>query len=142
MKGMTTSSIVAIAALTAFGADGVAAQETWQLAQVNGNALPFVTDTDDDGCREEVTSGTLTLAADDTWRLELTEREVCGNDVDEEIEDEDGRFTEANNAVRFLDDDGDPEDGNDIDDIANATRSGNTLTVTNGDGGVTLVFRD
>ncbi|HEX6587415.1 MAG TPA: hypothetical protein VF039_00220 [Longimicrobiales bacterium] len=139
--------IIAIAAtIVAFDAQAAAAQqaETWQLAEVNGAALPAVVETDDDGCRDEVVSGTLTLSTGGMWKLTTNEREVCGNRVEEETEEEDGRYTVQGETIRFDDDDDDADDDDgsddDVDDFVSATRSGTTLTVRL-EGDRTLVFR-
>ena len=140
--------IIAIAAtLVALDAQSAAAQqaETWQLAEVNGAALPTVVETDDDGCRDEVVSGTLTLSADGKWKLTTNEREVCGNRIEEETEEEDGRYTVQGETIRFDDDDADDADDDDasdddVDDFVSASRSGSTLTVRL-EGERTLVFR-
>ena len=144
MKNIIAAGVIALVTLSAGEA---AAQETWQLAQINGSALPFVTDQDDDGCREEVVSGTLTLGTDGRWTLATNEREVCGDKVEEETEEEDGRFSADGDALRFTDEDDDDDssddddDGDDFDDLANGTRAGNTLTVRSGDGSTTVVFQ-
>ena len=140
MKSIITTGIVALLAL---GANEAEAQqnETWRLTQVNGAALPAVTDTDDDGCREEVTAGTLTLESDGRWTLEVREREVCASNTEEETEKEDGRYSVQADAIAFTDDDGDTEDGYDVDDIAHGARAGSTLTVRTGGGETTLVFQ-
>lgn len=140
MKSITTSAVVAILAL---GASDAAAQDgqIWRLSQVDGNALPHVVDQDDDGCREEIVAGTLTLHADGRWVLETQEREICGNEVEDETEEEDGRYEVQGETVRFADDDGEVEtDGNDVDDIAQGTRNAATLTVRSGGGDRVLVF--
>ena len=140
MKSIITIGIVA---LTAVAANDASAQssETWRLSQVDGAALPAVVEQDDEGCREEVLSGTLTLEADGRWKLETVERETCGNEVEEETEDEDGRYTVQDGAIRFGDDDGDVEtDGNDIDDVARGERTATTLTVRTGDDSRVLLF--
>ena len=144
-NGIITLGIVA---LTAFAAGDAAAQESWQLAQVNGGALPVVTEQDEDGCRDEIVAGTLTLNGDGTWRLETTEREVCGDNVEDDAEREDGRFTRDASGIRFTDDDGDEEDADDqtgdddvdVEDFVSATVAGGTMTVRLDDGN-TLTFR-
>ena len=140
MKTIITTGIVALLALGAHDAEAQQ-NETWRLTQVNGAALPAVTDEDDDGCSEEVVAGTLTLQSGGEWELELNEREVCGNDVEEETEKEDGRYAVQADGIHFTDDDGDTEDGDDVDDMAHGTRAGQTLTVRSGRGNTVLVFQ-
>lgn len=109
--------IIALAAVVAgfplAGAqlDGqTAAQDRiYRLVSVDGQPLP-VTVEEEDGCREEVAEATLTLRESGEWRLEVAEREVCGDAVDEEeTDDEAGRYTTEGDTVRFLDDDADDE---------------------------------
>ncbi len=140
MKSITTSAVIAVLTLSA--SDTAAqSEETWRLSQVDGNALPHVVDQDDDGCREEVVSGALTLHADGRWTLVTQEREVCGSEIEDETEEEDGRYEAQGETVRFADEDGDVEtDGDDVDDIAHGTRNGSTLTVRTGGGDRVLVF--
>ena len=119
--------------------------EMYQLVQVDGSDLPAVFE-EDGQCREEIVSGTLTLAADGTWSLDILERDVCGDRIDEGREREDGRYTVAGDEITFLDEDGDPEDTDenkrpDIDDLISGTRDGDTLTVLLDDGRTQLVFR-
>jgi len=142
--GIITLGIVA---LTAVSVGGASAQETWQLAQVNGSSLPAVVEQDDDGCRDEVVAGTLTLDVDGTWSLETSEREVCGDRVEEDSETEDGRYTREASAIRFTDEDGDEEDsdddaddGVDVEDFVSGTVEAAALTVRLDDGN-TLTFR-
>lgn len=143
------ASLVATAAvlLTAGGAGAqVASQETYQLAQVAGQALPVVTEENGD-CRDELSAATLTLDTDGTWTLVTTEREVCGQDVDEDEDREDGRYTVDGQTIHFTDDDGNvaTADGDDseleVDDLVHATRTADGLTVQVADGDTQLQFR-
>jgi hypothetical protein len=69
MKSFITIGIVALTAVAA-GEGSAQTSETWRLSQVDGAALPAVVEQDDDdGCREELVSGTLTLEADGRWKL-------------------------------------------------------------------------
>lgn len=143
------ASFVAAAAV-AGTADGAAAQvateETYQLAQVAGQALPVVTEENDE-CRDELAAATLTLATDGTWTLVTTEREVCGQESDEDEDQEDGRYTVAGQTIHFTDDDGDTPtaDGDDseleVDDLVEGTRTADGLTVRVADGNTQLQFR-
>lgn len=141
-------------ALVAGGASA-AAQEapspaTYRLVEVAGGALPAVLE-EADACREEVLGGTLTLEADGRWTLVTTEREVCGDAVEEEEEREDGTYEVDGDAIRFLDDDvdesDDPEDGADdageieLEDLSSGTRTDAGLTIRLEDGETVLVFR-
>ena len=42
----------------------------------------------------------LTLNADSTWKLERTERDVCGNKTEEETETETGRYRLTGSNMR------------------------------------------
>jgi hypothetical protein len=105
---------------------------TYTLASVDGRALPAVVETDG-ACRDELVSGTLTLA-DGTWTLETVERELCeGQAAREDRETERGRYTLSGTAVTFAagqedaDDADDADDANeadDADDAADARPSG------------------
>ena len=126
----------------------VSAEETWELTRVGSSGLPATVDNDDDGCTEEVVSGTLTLATDGTWRLVTNEREVCGNDTDNDRDSETGRYTMSGDQITFLDDDGNAEDidnddrstSPDIEDLVSGTRNGDTMTVQIDDGRTELTF--
>ncbi len=161
----TNAAMTFSVALVALSAQPVSAQqaETWQLAEVNGMALPALIEQDGENCREEVTSGSLTLESDGGWTLVTQEREVCGDKVEEDSEEEDGRYSTQGVTVTFTegdddtddddaddddtddddadDDDGDDDDRGDADDLASGTRSGSTLTVRLEDGNTVLLFR-
>jgi len=140
---------------------------TYTLAQVEGRALPAVVETDG-ACRDELVTGTLTLA-DGTWMLETVERELCdGQAPREDRETERGRYTLSAGTVAFTADDvaddadedaadaddaTDDEDDDDarsgaaadgadvdIDEPASGTVDGGTLTVRLREG-QTVVFR-
>lgn len=146
------STATAVAALFAFHVSGAPAQEneTWSLVEVGGEALPIVVDQEDD-CREELIAGTLTVDADGTWTFVTREREICGDDVEVSEDREEGRHVLDGETVRFLDEDGEPqddEDGDDdedgeldVEDLTIGTRSGATMTVEVADGTGTLLFR-
>lgn len=131
------------------GASAQSADEVYELVQVDGNALPATVADDDEGCVQEVMSATLTLAADNTWRIETHMREVCGNDAEEDRDTETGRFTVDGNTITFADDDGTPEDSDendraaapDLEDLLTATRTQDGLVVTLDDGRTKLTFR-
>ena len=129
-------------------AQAVSAEETYRLVQVAGTALPTVVEEDDDGCREEVLAGTLTLETDGDWKLVTRERETCGNDVEEEEDTEEGEYRIEGSAIRFVEEDDDDDDDDadetedvDLDDLATGTRTSDGLTITLEDGETTLVFR-
>lgn len=134
---------------------------TYTLAQVEGRALPAVVETDG-ACRDELVSGTLTLA-DGAWTLETVERELCdGQAPREDRETERGRYTLSGGTVAFTADDAgedadDADDGDadddgartggaadgadvDVDEPASGTVDGGTLTVRLREG-QTVVFR-
>lgn len=121
----------------------------YRLATVDGQPLP-VTVEEEEGCREEVTAATLTLGDDGTWRLEVTERETCGDAVEEKTETEEGTYTAEGETLRFAeadddaddpDDDAEDEDDDlDLDDFEVATLGADGLIVQL-EGGRAAVFR-
>ena len=131
------------------GASAQSADEVYELVQVDGNALPATVADDDEGCVQEVMSATLTLAADNTWRIETHKREVCGHDAEDDRDTATGRFTVDGNTITFADDDGTPEDSDendraaapDLEDLLTATRTQDGLVVTLDDGRTKLTFR-
>ena len=139
-------SAIAIDATPA-SAQAVSAEETYRLVQVSGTALPALVEADDDGCREEILAGTLTLETDGDWELTLSERETCGDDVEQDEDTEEGEYRVEGSTIRFVendddDDDDAEEDGDrDLDDLATGTRTGDGLTVTLGDGETVLRVR-
>jgi len=145
------------AALVAGGASAAAQEapssDTYRLVEVAGAPLPAVLE-DGDTCREEVLAGSLTLEADGRWTLVTTEREVCGDAVEDEEEREDGTYEVDGDAIRFLDDDegededpdGDADDADDageieLEDLSSGTRTDAGLTIRLEDGETILVFR-
>lgn len=150
-KHETKIAIAALAAAgmgvtaTAFAQGRTAAAEVYRLTEVNGGALPVVVE-QDERCREELLGGTLTLETDGRWRLMTQEREVCGADVEAEEESEDGIFTREGQTIRFLEEDGEPNDdegdeGIDAENLSVGTVAGGALTVRLADGATTLTFR-
>ena len=116
---------------------------TWELAQIDGNALPAVLDQDGD-CREEVVSATLTIAPDSTWRLESNERDVCPNKTEDDPQTETGRWRVDGNNIEMLDKAGKSqrdESGDDLDDVSTGTIDGDTLTLKLGKTDKVVTFR-
>ena len=144
VAAMATSAVLAISPGDA--AAQVSAQETWQLAEVAGAALPVVTEENED-CRDELHSATLTLHTDGRWTLVTTEREVCGQNSEDDEDTEEGRYTVEGDVIRFTDEDGEPaqDDGDDseleVDDLVQATRTADGLLVRVADDGTELRFR-
>ena len=153
MQNRTATLILAGLAYGVFGtaapaaAQAVSQDETFRLIQVAGKALPAVIE-EEDGCREEVVSGTLTLKADGIWILVAQEREVCGDRVEEEEEREEGKYSIEGSSIRFVDDDSDgdaeeddTDDDLDLDDMTTGTRTAEGLTVRLKGSDAVLVFR-
>ena len=115
---------------------------SYALYQVNGQPLPVVTD-EENGCREEVLAATLIIEANGDWRMDYTERETCGTEVEEDEEDESGRYITEGNTIIFSDDDesDSPADEIDIDELGIGTLSGDVLSVTLEDRRTVLSFR-
>ena len=153
MQNRTATLILAGLAYGVLGTAAPAAaqaasqDETFRLIQVAGKALPAVIE-EEDGCREEVVSGTLTLKADGIWILVAQEREVCGDRVEEEEEREEGKYSIEGSSIRFVDDDSDgdaeeddTDDDLDLDDMTTGTRTAEGLTVRLKGSDAVLVFR-
>lgn len=153
MQNRTATLILAGLAYGVLGTAAPAAaqaasqDETFRLIQVAGKALPAVIE-EEDGCREEVVSGTLTLKADGIWILVTQEREVCGDRVEEEDEREEGKYSIEGSLIRFVDDDcdgdadeDDTDDDLDLDDMTTGTRTAEGLTVRLKGSDAVLVFR-
>ena len=142
-KRVSTISMAA-AALVAVSADAQAqtsATGTFTLATVNDQALPQATETNT-RCREEIVSGTITLANNGDWEFAYVERETCGTDVEEDRERESGDYTLQGQSVRFSDDTDDFEaDDLDVDELGVGVLSAAGLTITLQDGRTVLFFR-
>ena len=122
---------------------GAAPSGVWLLTRIGGEELPAMVEVDG-GCREEVTVAVLTFEANNAWHLEWTEREICGDKVDEESESETGVFTFSGNNVELLDGRGmtqQEDSGDDLDDLSTGTLAGNTLTLRLGKTDRTATFR-
>lgn len=154
MKNRMTIIAVAAVGIGAVSTAAVATQaapeaETFRLVEINGAGLPALVE-EEDGCREEIVAGAITLEADGDWVLITREREVCGGRVEEEEEErEEGTYEAEGDDIRFFDDDDDDahddaEDDDheevDVDDLATGSRAADGLTVRLEDGG-TLTFR-
>lgn len=152
MAGLGAAAIVVAVERSGAQAGGPQAS-TWTLAQVDGRDLPAMVETED-ACRDEVVSGTLTLA-ESTWTLETVDRETCeGREPSEERDTESGTYTRSGQTLAFTDDDGDGPDATDddaaeaadevddvdVDELATGTEQGGTLTIQLHEGH-TLVFR-
>ena len=139
---MTTAAVsVALAAAYA-GAQERAQAGAYRLVSFAGRALPTVVE-EEDGCREEVLSATLTLEAGGRWVLASRERETCGTVVEEEDDSESGTYSANGTALRFTeaDDDDTPDDDVDLDELGSGTLAGGELTVRLTDERTVLVFR-
>lgn len=123
--------------------------ERYRLVEVAGTALPAEVEKEW-GCREYVTRGALTLGADSSWSLRTTRREVCGDRVEVEHDDDDGIYKREGETLHFLDDDGRANTDSewrigtdiDLDELRTGIiGKGGTLTVQLADDETTLVFR-
>jgi hypothetical protein len=147
---MSSTQLLALAggvlvgsALLATPVDAQSVAGTWELVQVSGKALPAVLEVEGD-CREEVVSAVLTLNADNTWKLERIERDVCGTKVEEESETDDGRYQVNGTTIQMLDGKGKSqadEAGDDLDDFSTGTLQANTMTVKLGKTENVVTFR-
>lgn len=155
-KTLLLAGFGAAALAVAANPSGAQVPGTYTLAQVDGRALPVVTETDG-ACRDELVSATLTLA-DGAWTLETMERELCEGEAPREDRETDrGRYTLSGQTVTFAGGDADDEaeaaedeEGRtepsgsdvevDVEEPARGTVDGGTLTVLLR-GGQTVVFR-
>lgn len=148
--GTAFAGVALVAGAASAAAQEAPSSDTYRLVEVAGVALPAVLE-EGNACREEVLAGTLTLEADGRWTLVTSEREVCGDAVEEEEEREDGTYEVDGDAIRFLDDDegendepeGDDDDAGEIEleDLGSGTRTDGGLTIRLEDGETVLVFR-
>lgn len=152
MKFTTTMTITAVAGATLIAAAGLnpaaadaVQEEVFQLVQVAGQNLPVVTEENGD-CRDELLAATLTLHAGQRWTLVTQEREVCGDQADDDEDREEGTYAVDGETIRFMDEDGDlpQDDGDDseleIDDLLEGVRTDTGLTVRVVDGETELQF--
>lgn len=137
-------ALALVAALSA--APPADAQQTYQLAAVNGKALPALIEEDDDGCIEELISASLMLTQGGEWTLVSTTRETCGTDVDLDEDEDDGTYAAQGSALTFFDEAGspprhDPDPEIEFEDLHTGTRVGDQLTVRLADSETELTFR-
>lgn len=122
----------------------------YRLVEIDAGPLPAFIE-QEGNCREELISASLVLLAEGEWSLVSTDRESCGERVEEEEETEEGTFTLQGSTITFLDEDGDlprdrtpapgqPRGDLDIEELATGTLAGDLLTVRLEDG-VVAVFR-
>lgn len=104
---------------------------TYNLHMVNGQSLPFAVIVLGTEYRLEVSSGSLTVNADNTYALSTTLRETESGTTTTVTEASTGTWTRSNNAITFT-------DGSDGTSITGAAGNG-TITVV--DQGLTIVFR-
>lgn len=125
-----------VALALACGGDKVAGPDaegvvgSYSLRTVNGLALPFVV-AEAAGDRLEVTSGALSVNADNSYVLTFNLRETVDGSVSNDTGTEEGTYRRTNNTLSFH-----PND--DSGDWSASYASGGTLTMTYD--GVTLSF--
>lgn len=131
-------------AMVAQSGIGAAQAGSYRLTSVAGNALPTPLGMEN-GCKEMVTAGTLTLS-DGKWTLRYDERHECPSGARMSAESETGKYSMDGSTITFMDDDGErntggsPDDDIDLDELDHGTLSGNTLTVKLKEG-QTVVFQ-
>ena len=103
---------------------------TFTLQSVDGKPLPLVLD-ESGNRKEELTAGSLTFSPDATYTLTLTQRVTQAGLVTSSTETRTGTWTESGPQVRLF--------PSDVQTMRNATRLGDSLTLT--DLNQTLVFR-
>ena len=152
MQGYTRIAMTTAAASLALVAAYAGAQEgarpeaqsgAYRLVTFAGRELPTVVE-EEDGCREELLSATLTLEAGGRWVLASRERETCGAEVEEDEDGESGTYSANGTALRFTeadDDDDDTDEDVDLDELGSGTLAGDELTVRLTDDRTVLLFR-
>lgn len=85
-------------AATACGGEEPA--EMFTLTDIGGQPLP-VTYPEEAGCQEELLSATLSLEADGEWDMNMTKREICGDAVEEDEDEEEGSYTVNGSSYAF-----------------------------------------
>lgn len=113
---------------------------TYRLAEIAGRTLPTIIE-EEDGCREELVSATLTLAGRN-WTLVTAEREVCGELVETEEERETGSYSVADQTIRFREGDDDDDDDEDLDDADELEVDELDLGTVSNDGSLVVQLRD
>lgn len=131
------SALLMVASLFTLGAcgdstgpGGGSITGTYKLQTVNGNPLPYVI-VQVGSDKVEVSEGSLTLNADNTYSSRFTFRTTEGGQVTTETDTSVGTYTRNNNAITFTD----SSDGETI----TGSVSGNTITFT--EEGLVLVFK-
>jgi hypothetical protein len=115
LAGLGAAALVAAAERSGAQDGAAGVPGTYTLAQVESRPLPAVVETDG-ACRDELVSGTLTLA-DGAWTLETVERELCeGRAPVEDRESDRGRYTVSGQTVTFAADASDVDDADDTSD--------------------------
>lgn len=115
--------------------------ESFRLTQIGGQPLP-VSYPEEDGCEEEILSATLLLQTDGEWEMEQRKREVCGGEVEEDEDVEEGTFTVDGGTYRFTGpEEGTPSPGEiEVERLTEGTLDGDVLTARLADGTM-VVFR-
>jgi len=133
----TSRGFLLVALALACGGDNVNGPTTesvagnYSLTMVNGSPLPFVVaEVRDD--KLEVTAGSLSINADNSYALTFGLRETQGATVTTETVTEAGTYHRSSNTLSFH-----PND--DSGDWSASYASGGTITM--GTGGETLVFK-
>ena len=116
--------------------------EIFRLTEVGGQPLP-VSYPEEDGCEEEILGATLFLESDGEWEMEQTKREVCGDDVEEDEDVEEGTYTVQGSTYRFAGPQGEtPSAGEiEIESLTEGTVAGDVLTARLADGTIVLFRR-
>lgn len=147
--GLTVTAAGALTLLTLGArAQSPTQAQMYRLVEIGGQPLPVVVEQEGE-CREEIRGGTLTLETAGTWTLVLEERDVCGDQVDDSEDREQGRYAVEGQTVRFLNDNGEPrsfdadddEEGEiEVDEITEGRRADDGLTGRL-PGGTVVLFR-
>lgn len=145
MRGVRALMVPVVAVVVGGGAcassPGDEPSEVFRLTEVGGQPLP-VSYPEEDGCEEEILGATLFLEADGEWELELRKREICGEEVEDDEDEEEGTYTVDGSTYRFVGpEDGTPGPGEiEIESLREGRLAGDVLTARLADG-TTVVFR-
>lgn len=115
--------------------------QIFRLTEVGGQPLP-VSYPEEGGCNEEILSATLFLQPGGKWTMEQKKREICGSDVEEDEDVEEGAYTVDGRIYRFTAPQGrSPSPGEiEIENLADGTLAADVLTARLADG-TAVVFR-
>jgi hypothetical protein len=130
---LALSAVSILACGDSSGPEFSSAVGTWNLVTVNGSALPFTLDFSQ-AYRLELLSDVFVASEDGTWTETTTLRETDNGTATTTTEQGNGTWTQTGNTVTVTESGGGTETNT-------ATISGNTITLTQGQGFVAVYHR-